>query len=87
VLGRRSSTVSLVTVAAAVLLTWHSTSWLFVTLIMLLMLYMMGAHHPTVPDELAPLSSARKLVVAAIILIFIVCFTPTLIEPLQLVPQ
>ena len=85
VLGRKSSSVTLVMVGCAVLLTWFSTSWLVWTGLMIVMLVTFGRHHPRTFDEDVPLDSRRLLLALLAVLIFILCFTPTPIEPIQLI--
>ena len=85
VLGRKSSHLTLVMVGCAVLLTWFSTSWLVWTGLMIVMLFSFGRHHPRTFDEDVPLDSRRMLLALFAVLIFILCFTPTPIEPIQLI--
>lgn len=83
-LGRRSTIVSLVTVAVAVGLTFVSASWYLVTGMMLLMLLTLGPRHPSVIDEQEELDPARRLIAVAAAVILIVCFTPAPFEPYRL---
>jgi len=85
VLGRRATLVSLATIGVAVGLTMSSMSWLFVTLLMLAMLFTIGARHPRVPDEHVPLDRARLWIAFASLVIFILCFTAAPIEPYKLI--
>ena len=85
VLGRKSSHVTLAMVGCAVLLTWFSTSWLVWTGLMIVMLFVFGRHHPRTFDEDVPLDSRRMLLALFAVLMFILCFTPTPIEPIQLI--
>lgn len=85
VLGRRSSQVTLVMIACAVVLTWFSTSWLVWTVLMIVMLFTFGRHHPRTFDEEVPLDSRRRLLALFAVLMFVLCFTPAPIEPLQLI--
>jgi membrane-associated protease RseP (regulator of RpoE activity) len=79
-LGRRASYVSLATLGAVVLLTLQSTSWVSVTVMMLVMAFVLGLRHPRVIDERAPLDSRRRLIALASLVIFLICFTPVPIE-------
>ncbi len=85
VLGRRSSYVTLAMVAAAVVLTLFSTSWLVWTALMVVMLVTFGRHHPRTFDEDVPLDRTRKLLALVALVMFVLCFTPAPIEPLELI--
>jgi membrane-associated protease RseP (regulator of RpoE activity) len=85
VLGRRSSQVALVMVAVALVLAYFSTSWIIWTGLMIGMLLLFGRHHPRTPDEEQPLDRTRLALAAVALIIFIVCFTPAPIEPLELI--
>jgi membrane-associated protease RseP (regulator of RpoE activity) len=86
-LGRLSTPISIATVAAAIAMTFVSTSWLFMTLMMLVMLLVLGPRHPRVLDEYEPLGPGRRLVAVIALLILAVCFTPVPIEPYDLIRQ
>ena len=86
-LGRWSTALSLVTVSVAIVLTMYSMSWLLITAIMVLMLFIMGPHHPRVIDEARPLDNSRRVVALLLVVVFILSFTPALIEPFDLVPR
>jgi membrane-associated protease RseP (regulator of RpoE activity) len=81
VLGRKSSYVTLAMVACAVGLTFFSTSWLVWTILMLVMLFVMGPHHPPTLDEYTPLDRGRVLLAFVALTMLIVCFAPAPIEP------
>lgn len=85
VLGRKSSNVTLAMIGCAVVLTWFSTSWLVWTGLMIVMLFMFGRHHPRTFDEDVPLDSNRKWLALFAVVMFILCFTPAPIEPIQLI--
>jgi membrane-associated protease RseP (regulator of RpoE activity) len=85
VLGRRSSHVTVATVAAAVVLTYFSASWMLWTVLMVLMLFLFGRHHPRTFDEEVPLDRTRIMLAFFALFMFIVCFTPAPIEPLDLI--
>lgn len=85
VLGPRATWVSLATVLTAIALTFVSSSWLVVTIMMLVMLFTVGARHPRVIDEHLPLDPTRRRIALASAIIFILCFTPAPIEPYQLI--
>ncbi|MBI2222052.1 MAG: site-2 protease family protein [Acidobacteria bacterium] len=83
-LGRRSTIISLVTIAVAVGLTFVSSSWMVVTVMMVLMLLAFGAKHPSVIDDAIELDPPRRAVALFSAVVFVVCFTPVPIEPLEL---
>jgi membrane-associated protease RseP (regulator of RpoE activity) len=84
VLGRHSTIVSLLTVAAAVGLTFMSANWYLVAGVMVLMLIVFGPRHPSVIHEKEELDAARLLIAIAAVVMFIVCFTPAPLQPYQL---
>jgi membrane-associated protease RseP (regulator of RpoE activity) len=75
-LGKISTKISLLTVAAAVTMTWLSLSWLLMTVVMLLMLMIVGPRHPPVMDEYEPLGSGRRAVAVFALAMLVLCFTP-----------
>jgi membrane-associated protease RseP (regulator of RpoE activity) len=80
-LGRRSSIVSLVTVVAAVGLTFISPNWYLVAGIMVVMLIVLGPRHPSMVHEDEELGPGRRLLAISAVVIFVLCFTPS---PLRL---
>ena len=87
VLGRKSTLVTLATVVALIGLTFVSTSWLVWTVLTVVMLLAFGPRHPRTIDEDVPLDSGRRWLAAAALVMFILCFTPTPIEPFDLVSR
>jgi membrane-associated protease RseP (regulator of RpoE activity) len=82
-LDRWSTPISIATVLIAVLMTYNSSSWLFMTMMMLLMLVLLGPRHPRVIDEQQPLAPGRRVVFVLAAIIFIICFTPVPIDTLM----
>ena len=82
--GRRSSAVTLGSIAVAVCLTFFWHFWVLWTFIMVAMTMMMGPHHPRTIDEHIPLDRTRVYLAVAAAVIFILCFTYSPIEPTQL---
>jgi len=76
VLGRKSSYVSLVTVAATAVLSLFAVSWVVWTALLLLMMRLVGRHHPPVYDEDVPLDRARMALAVFAVVMFALCFTP-----------
>jgi membrane-associated protease RseP (regulator of RpoE activity) len=87
VLGRKSTLVTLATVAGLIALTFVSRSWLVWTVLTVVMLVAFGPRHPRTIDEDIPLNRARLWLAAAALLMFIICFTPAPIEPFDLVSR
>jgi membrane-associated protease RseP (regulator of RpoE activity) len=79
-LGRRSSWVSVATLASAALLVLRSYSWISMTIMMLVMAIFLGIRHPRIVDEDTPLDPRRRFVAFCALIIFIVSFTPVPIE-------
>ena len=75
-LKRYSTPLSLATVTTAVVMTWVSSSWMFLAVMMLLMLFLLGPRHPRVLYEWEPLSRGRYVVAIIALAILVVCFTP-----------
>ena len=85
VLGRRSSHVTLVTVAAIAALSFFAMSWRVWAVLLILMLFAFGRHHPRTFDEDIPLDRPRLWLALAAVVMFAVCFTPAPIEPIDLI--
>ena len=82
VFGRRSSLITLATILVAVGLTaFVSISWLVWTILMLVMLFAIGPHHPPTLDDEVPLGTPRLVLAVVGLIMLIVCFTPAPIEP------
>jgi membrane-associated protease RseP (regulator of RpoE activity) len=86
VLGRRSAYVTMATFCAILLLAVlvSPTSWIVWAVALAVMLFFFGARHPRIWDEDMPLDSSRRLVALFAVVMFVLCFTPAPIEPLQL---
>jgi membrane-associated protease RseP (regulator of RpoE activity) len=87
VLGRASTFVTLMTVVVLIGLTFISSSWLVWTVLTVVMLVTFGPRHPRTIDEDVPLDRSRLWLALAAAVMFIICFTPAPIEPLQLVTR
>ena len=75
-LGRWSTPISVATVATAVVMSFISTSWMVMTVMMLVMLIVLGPRHPRVIYEFEPLGPGRRLVAVLALVILVLCFTP-----------
>jgi membrane-associated protease RseP (regulator of RpoE activity) len=84
VLGRRSTTVTLGAIGAAIGLTFFSMSWLVWTFLLVAMTLVMGPRHPRTIDEDIPLDRTRMWLAVLALLILVLCFTPNPIEPTEL---
>jgi membrane-associated protease RseP (regulator of RpoE activity) len=85
VLGRRSIYVTVGMIIVALGLAYYSRSWWVWAVLMLGMLVAFGPRHPRVSDEEVPLDRARVTLALIALAMFIVCFTPAPIEPLDLI--
>ena len=85
VLGRKSTAVTMATVAVLIGLTFVSSSWLVWTVLTVIMLATFGPRHPRTTDEDVPLDRLRLWLAAGAVLMFILCFTPAPIEPFDIV--
>jgi membrane-associated protease RseP (regulator of RpoE activity) len=75
-LGEVSTRISLATVAAAVVMTFFSRSYILMTGVMLVMLYFTGPRHPPVIDDYEPLGDNRRILALGALAMLIICFTP-----------
>jgi membrane-associated protease RseP (regulator of RpoE activity) len=85
VLGRRSSHVTLATLGVVVMLSYFAMSWRVWTVMLIVMLFTFGRHHPRTFDEDVPLDRARVVLAVAAVIMFVLCFTPAPIEPIDLI--
>ena len=85
VLGRKSTAVTMVTVVCLIGLAYWSLSWAAWAVLTVLMLIVFGPHHPRTADEAVPLDPTRKALAAFAVIMFILCFTPAPIEPIDIV--
>jgi membrane-associated protease RseP (regulator of RpoE activity) len=85
VFGRRSSHLTLLMVCVAIVLSYFSQSWFVWTVLMIVMLLMFGRHHPRTFDEHEPLDRTRLVLALVALAMFVLCFTPAPIEPLELI--
>jgi membrane-associated protease RseP (regulator of RpoE activity) len=85
VLGRRSTSITIMMIGVALVLTTFSTSWIVWTVLMIVMLVMFGPRHPRVFDEEVPLDRTRLVLALCALAMFILCFTPAPIEPMELI--
>ena len=85
VFGRRSTYVTFATIGVAIVLTYFSTSWLVWTVLMVAMLVVFGPRHPRTFDEHLPLDHARVILAIVALAMFVLCFTPAPIEPMELI--
>jgi membrane-associated protease RseP (regulator of RpoE activity) len=85
VLGRRSTYVTFTMMGVALCLTYFSASWIVWTALTIAMLFAFGPRHPRVSDEHVPLDRARLLLALFALAMFVLCFTPAPIRPLDLI--
>ena len=75
-IGRWSTPISIATVMTAVIMTFQTSSWLVMTVMMVVMLVLFGPRHPRVIYENEPIGRARQIVAVLALVILILCFTP-----------
>ncbi len=85
VLGRRSSSLTLAMIVVAIALAYFSSSWIVWTVLMIVMLFLFGRHHPRTYDEHVPLDPGRRALAAFALVMFVLCFSPAPIEPLDVI--
>jgi membrane-associated protease RseP (regulator of RpoE activity) len=85
VLGRRSTYVTLAMIVVALGLARFSSSWIVWTGLMVAMLFAFGARHPRTADEHVPLNRTRMALALVALVMFIMCFTPAPIQPIDLI--
>jgi membrane-associated protease RseP (regulator of RpoE activity) len=83
VFGPRSVRITYATVLIAIALAMFSLSWIVWTILMLVMLYVVGPHHPPTLDEDITLGAGRRALAVVALLIWLVCFTPAPISPYE----
>jgi membrane-associated protease RseP (regulator of RpoE activity) len=82
VLGKRSVWVTLTMLMVAIGLTVVSSSWIVWTVLLTLMLFLLGPHHPPTLNDHEPLTRGRLALAVAAVVMLALCFTPVPIEPL-----
>ncbi len=85
VLGPRSTSVTIAMIGVVISLAYFSSSWIVWTILLLAMLAMFGPKHPRVFDEDVPLDRTRVLLALIAVAIFVLCFTPAPIRPMELI--
>jgi len=83
VLGRRSTFVTLASVAILVVLTFVSLSWLLWAALTVSMLLAFGPAHPRTIDEDVPLDPTRMWLAGFAFVMFVLSFTPVPLELLE----
>lgn len=85
VFGRRSTFITIGMLGVAIALTFVSLSWLVWTLMIIVMLFVAGPHHPPTLDADIEIDTSRKWLAFGALLMFLVCFTPAPIEFFELI--
>ena len=75
-LGKWSTPISIATVATAVVMSFLASSWLVMTIMMVVMLVLFGPRHPRVIYEHEPIGRGRQIVAVLALVILVLCFTP-----------
>ena len=76
VFGRRSTIISIITVCVAVSLTMVSLTWVLWSVLMVVMIFLVGPHHPPTLDDDTPIDRTRLVLAAVALVMLIICFTP-----------
>jgi membrane-associated protease RseP (regulator of RpoE activity) len=76
VFGKRSTYITVGTIAVAIFLSYRSATWIGWTVLVTAMLFAFGIEHPRVVDEDVPLDPGRKVLAVVAMVIFALCFTP-----------
>lgn len=84
VLGRHSSKVTLVALACAFGIATFSPGILIWAVLLTVMLWRFGRHHPPTFDEDEPLDHTRLWLAVVALVIFVLCFMPTPIEAIHI---
>ena len=87
VLGPRSTYVTFATAAGTIGLASFASSWIVWTTLTIVMLIVFGPRHPRVPDEHVPLDGTRRLLALFALAMFVLCFTPAPIRPMDLIAR
>jgi len=86
VLGPRSTYVTFLMIGVAIALAaFFSSSWVVWTVLTIVMLFLFGPRHPRVYDEDVPLDRTRLILAVFALLMFVLCFTPAPIRPMELI--
>ncbi len=85
VLGRWSTAITLAMVVCLIGLTFISSSWMVWTFLTIAMLFAFGPRHPRTIDEDVPLDRLRIWLAVFAVVMFVLCFTPSPIEPIDFV--
>lgn len=84
-LGRHANKITVIAVACAACLSLYSSSWIVWSLLAVGLLFVFGWRHPAVWDESEPLDRTRRWLALLALVVFVLCFTPAPIEPLDLI--
>ncbi|HYB96414.1 MAG TPA: site-2 protease family protein [Vicinamibacterales bacterium] len=83
VLGPRSVKLTYAMILVAIALTVFSLSWIVWTVLLLVMLAVVGPHHPPTLNDEVPIGRGRLIIAGLAVVILIVCFTPAPISPFE----
>jgi membrane-associated protease RseP (regulator of RpoE activity) len=83
VFGRASTYITAAVMAITIALTYLSLSWVAWAVLLAIMLFAVGLRHPRTLDEHVPLDRKRLWLALFALLMFILCFTPAPIQPMQ----
>lgn len=87
VFGARSRGITIATAIVIFALTFVSTSWVAWALLVVVALAVSGLSHPPTGNDHLPLGRRRTALALAAAIVFLLCFTPVPLEPIDLVGQ
>ena len=83
VFGARSRWITLATAAIILALTFVSTSWVAWAVLVVVALTVAGLSHPPTGNDHLPLGRRRTALALAAAIVFLLCFTPVPVEPID----
>ena len=83
VVGPKARWITLTTAAAIIGLTIISTSWIAWAILAVVVLTAAGPSHPPTANDGLPLGARRTLLAVAAAIVFVLCFTPAPVEPIE----
>jgi membrane-associated protease RseP (regulator of RpoE activity) len=87
VFGSRARWITLGTAAASIMLAVTSLSWLAWAALVVGMTAVTGAGHPPTLDDALALDRPRRVLAVVAAVVFLLCFTPAPLEPLDAGPR
>lgn len=83
VFGARARWITIGTTGAVLALTFVSDSWIAWAILIAVVLTTAGLAHPPTADDAVPLGRTRTLLAVVAAIVFLLCFTPSPVEPID----